>query len=343
MINVLVVDDSAVARQALTRALQRSRELHVAGTAHDAVFARTKMERAWPDVVVLDLELPRVDGLAFLKQLMAEHPTPVVVCSSLTVHGAEASVRALSAGAIAVFPKDQLRPGPGLLEAETQLARLVRDAAGTRVRAFTPTRPAPGALPRAAPGRGVSLVAIGASTGGTQALEVVIAALPADCPPLAVVQHMPERFTAAFAERLDGLGAVRVREARDGDIFRQGHVLIAPGGQHLSLRRRGAELVAEVLSAPPVNRHAPSVDVLFRAVARHLGADAAGFLLTGMGDDGARGLLEMRQAGATTWAQDEESCVVYGMPREAVLRGAATASLPLGRVAETIALLRGGR
>jgi two-component system chemotaxis response regulator CheB len=336
-VNLLIIDDSAVARQSLT-SLFALKDFEVE-TAIDAVFALSKMERHWPDVVVLDLELPRLDGLGFLKQVMANRPTPVVVCSGLTERGAQASMAALAAGAVAVFPKTALRVGS---DGGAELVRLVRAAAGSKVASpavlaapVQPHHPVPRGAAR--PGaRVVDVVAIGASTGGPQSLEVVLSALGAGCPPLVIVQHMPEKFTRAFADRLDGLSDLEVREAQGGEVLKPGLAFIAPGGRHLQVRRANGELVTEVLDAPPVNRHCPSVDVLFRSLAKLAGVKVAGLVMTGMGDDGARGLLELKNAGAATFAQDEATSVVYGMPKEAARLGAAEAVVPLPQLASVI-------
>ena len=339
-IGAMIVDDSATVRLALKQALEASHDIEVLDTAMDPLFALTKMNRRWPDVVVLDLEMPRMDGLAFLKRLMEERPTPVVICSSLTARGTETAMQALAAGAVAVFCKEDLGLGGTGAVTATALVQAVRAAAGARVRG-APTAPlAPVAVRAFAPQLSVTtehVVAIGTSTGGTQALEFVLPQLPRTCPGVVVVQHMPPKFTTAFAERLGKLSAVEVLEANGGERVLPGRVLIAPGGRHLVVRREGAYYVADVLDAPPVNRHRPSVDVLFRSVAKAAGRNAVGFLLTGMGDDGARGLLEMRQAGARTYAQDEASSVVFGMPKEAIALGAAESVVGLERVPRLIA------
>jgi two-component system chemotaxis response regulator CheB len=338
-IGAMIVDDSATVRLALKQALEASRDIEVLDTAMDPLFALTKMNRRWPDVVVLDLEMPRMDGLAFLKRLMEERPTPVVICSSLSARGTETAMQALAAGAVAVFCKEELGLGGVGAVSATALVQAVRAAASARVRSTA--APLTPVVPRAAtPLLAVTtehVVAIGTSTGGTQALEFVLPQLPRTCPGLVVVQHMPPKFTTAFAQRLAKLSAVEVLEANGGERVLPGRVLIAPGGRHLVVRREGAYYVADVLDAPPVNRHRPSVDVLFRSVAKAAGRNAVGFLLTGMGDDGARGLLEMRQAGARTYAQDEASCVVFGMPKEAIALGAAESVVALERVPRLIA------
>lgn len=333
-IQVLIVDDSAVVRQALADILGKARDIQVMGQAMDPIFAMSKMEKQWPDVILLDVEMPRMDGITFLRKIMAERPTPVIICSSLTAKGAETTMQALAAGAFTIFTKPTLGVKNFLEDASEDLVSAVRAAAGARMSRLphAPLQPvgqklsadvvlAPGFEAMAATTD--TFTAVGTSTGGTQALEYVLSALPRTCPGLVVVQHMPEKFTAAFAERLNSICEIEVKEAATGDRVLPGRALIAPGGRHLLVKRSGAQYVAEVLSAPPVNRHCPSVDVLFRSVAKFAGRNAKGVIMTGMGDDGARGLLEMRQAGAHTIAQDEESCVVFGMPKEAIKLGAA--------------------
>jgi len=346
-VKVLIVDDSAVVRQVLVAILGQDRNIKVIGHAMDPIFAMEKMAKEWPDVILLDVEMPRMDGLTFLRKIMAERPTPVIICSSLTAKGAETTMQALSAGAFAIFTKPTLGVKNYLEDASLDLVAAVRAAAGARMsrlpilRALS-TPPKLSADAVLAPGTEAMVVttdtftAIGTSTGGTQALEFVLAALPRTCPGIVVVQHMPEHFTAAFAERLNGICEIEVREARTGDRVLAGRALIAPGGKHLVVKRSGAQYLAEVVSAPPVNRHCPSVDVLFRSVAKFAGKNATGVIMTGMGDDGARGLLEMKQAGARTIAQDEASCVVFGMPREAIKLGAADRVVALQQIPELI-------
>ena len=302
----------------------------------------------WPDVIVLDVEMPRMDGISFLRKIMAERPTPVVICSTLTEAGASTTLQALAAGAVTVVAKPKVGLKGFLEENAREFVGAIREAAAARPRAIaaTPAHPAPAtrqqasALPTNSPRIGLDttekVVAIGTSTGGTQALEQVLVALPRIVAGIVIVQHMPEKFTASFAKRLDSLSAIEVKEAENGDRVLPGRALIAPGGRHMRVVRSGALYKVEVIDGPPVNRHKPSVDVLFRSVAACAGANALGILMTGMGDDGARGLLEMRQAGAPTIAQDEASCVVFGMPREAIRLGAAATVLPLDQIAEEI-------
>jgi two-component system chemotaxis response regulator CheB len=339
-IQVLVVDDSAVVRQVLREVLCEAPDIEVYATVSDPIFAMQKMHQKWPDVIVLDIEMPRMDGLTFLRQLMSDRPTPVIICSSLAEKGAELTLQALAAGAIDIFTKPQLGAKDFLLDTKQSLWAAVRAAAGARLRQSLPDQQI--AKKDASPKHQVDLVAmtsttdritvIGTSTGGTQALEAILVNLSRTCPGIAVVQHMPEKFTAAFAKRLDGLCEVEVKEAETGDRLIPGRVLIAPGGHHMEVQRSGAQYIAKVFRGPAVNRHCPSVDVLFRSAARSAGRNATGIIMTGMGDDGARGLLEMRQSGARTIAQDEASCIVFGMPREAINMGAAKEILSLMQI-----------
>lgn len=343
-IKVLVVDDSAVVRQVLSEVLNADAGIEVIATAPDPIFAQERMKKQWPDVFVLDVEMPRMDGITFLKKIMAERPTPVVICSSITEKGSETAMQALAAGAVGIVPK----PGIGnrrtaLEDAGSDLIRAVKAAAQANVknlRSMTGASPAAVMqkltadviLPAASQAMAQTterIVAIGTSTGGTQALELVLTALPRVSPGIVIVQHMPEKFTASFAARLNGLCQIEVREAQNGDRVMPGRALIAPGGRHMLLKRNGSQYHVEVVDGPVVNRHRPSVDVLFRSVAKFAGKNALGVIMTGMGDDGARGLKEMHEAGATTVAQDEATCVVYGMPREAVKLGGVDRSAPL--------------
>ncbi|ACE86223.1 protein-glutamate methylesterase/protein-glutamine glutaminase [Cellvibrio japonicus] len=340
-IDVLVIDDSAVVRQVLAVVLNEAPDIHVYAAASDPIFARHHMQKKWPDVIVLDIEMPRMDGLTFLRQLMGERPTPVVICSSLAEKGAELSLQALAAGAVDIVTKPQLGVKDFLMEAKHLLWQTVRAAASAHVH-----RHARQELPKSRAPQNTdlvsmamttdSIVVMGTSTGGTQALEQILSRISRTCPGIAVVQHMPEKFTAAFAKRLDSLCDVDVKEAETGDRLIPGRVLIAPGGHHLEVQRSGAQYVARVFRGPSVNRHCPSVDVLFRSAARSAGRNAMGIIMTGMGDDGARGLLEMRQAGSRTIAQDEASCVVFGMPKEAIQLGAAKEVMPLAQIPAVI-------
>jgi two-component system chemotaxis response regulator CheB len=334
-IRVLIVDDSAVVRQVLTTVLDHDPNITVMGTAADPIYAMQRMNADWPDVVVLDVEMPRMDGITFLKKLMSVRPTPVVICSTLTHKGAETTMAAMAAGAVGFISKPMSGLKSFLEEDSGDIVRAVKAAAAgdmRRMRAISnaPRTPPPAAgATRALPVTTDRLVAIGTSTGGTQALEAVLTALPRVAPGIVVVQHMPEKFTAAFAARLNGLCQSEVLEAKDGDRVLPGRVLIAPGGLHMSVRRDGAQYRVQVADGPPVNRHKPSVDVLFRSVADCAGANALGVIMTGMGDDGARGLKRMREAGARTVGQDEATCVVYGMPGEAFKMGAVEVEMPL--------------
>jgi len=347
-IQVLLVDDSAVVRQVLGALLQQDPAIEVMGAASDPIFALEKMRRQWPDVIVLDVEMPRMDGITFLRKIMDERPTPVVICSTLTEKGAETTMQAMSAGAVGIIAKPKVGLKDFLHEAVAEIAGAVKAAAQANVkrlarapRAAVPRKLSADAVLAPASGQAMAetterVVAIGTSTGGTQALETVLTALPRVCPGIVIVQHMPEKFTAAFAARLNNLCAIEVREGQNGDRVIPGRALIAPGGRHMLLRRSGAQYQVEVMDGPVVNRHRPSVDVLFRSVAKTAGKNALGIIMTGMGDDGAAGLLEMRNAGAFTIGQDEASCVVYGMPREAVKRGAVQKVLALEDIAGAI-------
>ncbi len=352
-IRVLVIDDSASVRQALVDLLERDGDIEVIDTASDPFVAAERLRVRTPDVITLDVEMPRMDGLTFLEKLMRQHPIPVVVCSSLTAHGAQTALAALDKGAVAVIEKPRGATPREWQETQINICDAVRAAARARLRR-RPTVAPPGPKLTAdailPPRRGDAMletteqvVAIGASTGGTEALLEVIRALPADGPGVLVVQHMPERFTTQFAARLDAQCRIRVKEAASGDTVLRGQVLIAPGNRHLLLKRSGARYFVEISDGPLVSRHRPSVDVLFRSTARYAGGNAIGVILTGMGDDGARGLAELRAAGARTIAQDEASCVVFGMPAEAIKRGAVERVLPLDRIAgEVVRLTRVG-
>ena len=347
-IKVMVVDDSAVVRQVVAQALAADTGIEVIGVASDPLFALERMRTNWPDVLIIDIEMPRMDGITFLKKIMAERPTPVVICSSLAEKGAQATFEALAAGAASIITKPKLGLKSFLEDSSNDIVQAVRSAAKANVRALRPsttinTRPnfTADVMLNAAYNPALShttdqLVAIGTSTGGTQALEAVLTRLPATTLGIVIVQHMPAVFTAMFAERLNGLCQIEVREAQNGDRVHPGRALIAPGGKHMMLKRNGAQYVVEVADGPLVNRHKPSVDVLFRSVAKFAGANALGIIMTGMGDDGARGLKEMHDAGAKTIAQDEASCVVFGMPKEAIKLGATDLTLPLDQIPAAI-------
>lgn len=334
-IRVLIVDDSAIVRMILRTQLEKEPDIEIVGTAPDPYVARDKIVRLNPDVVLLDIEMPRMDGLTFLRKLMRYYPLPVVIVSSLTPQGGNVALEALQAGAVEVMCK----PGGSFSVGEMAfaLAEQIRAAAHAVVVGKAPAAPQHAERPRLSMSRTTTqVVAIGASTGGTQAIQTILTRFPVNAPGTVIVQHMPEQFTAAFAQRLNGICAVEVREAQTGDTVLQGTVLIAPGNHHIVLRRSGARYYVEVKDGPLVCRHRPSVEVLFKSVARCAGANAVGVILTGMGADGANAMFEMRETGAWTVAQDEASCVVYGMPGEAVARGAVCEILPLAEIADAL-------
>lgn len=347
-IRVLIVDDSASVRQTMTRILSADPQIEVIAAAGDPFAAARYIKDSLPDVVTLDVEMPRMDGITFLRKLMSQCPLPVVMCSSLTEEGSETLLQALEAGAVDVICKPRSGVADFLAEQEQRIRDVVKGAAQARVgpggpRAVTKPQakltadavlPPPGS--RAMSRTTEMVVCIGASTGGTEALRAVLEALPANAPGIVIVQHMPENFTRSFAQRLDSLCEVDVKEAEDGDTVMRGHVLIAPGGRHTLLTRQGARYTVSVRDGPLVSRHRPSVDVLFRSAAQSAGSNAVGVILTGMGDDGAQGMLEMKQAGARTIAQDEATSIVFGMPKEAIARGAVDRVVPLGAVAREL-------
>jgi len=345
-IRAMVVDDSAVVRQVIGALLTADPQIQLIGAHSDPLFALRAMEKEWPDVIVLDVEMPRMDGITFLKQIMSTRPTPVVICSTLTTRGAPTTLEALKAGAFEIVEKPTSGVRDHLQAQGWQLVATVKAAASANVRALARRAGAAPVPVDAAPAHVLPakamvettdrIVAIGTSTGGTQALEVLLARLPVTSPGIVIVQHMPEHFTLSFAQRLDSVCAIRVKQADDGERVLPGQALIAPGGRHLQVRRQGAYYHAVVKDGPPVSRHRPSVNVLFQSVAQHAGRNAIGIIMTGMGDDGARGLLEMKDAGATTFAQDEDSCVVFGMPKEAIKLGAADDVLPLDALHEAV-------
>ena len=344
-IRVLIVDDSAVVRQTLCEVLSSDPEIEIAATAGDPFVAADRIRDEMPDVITLDIEMPRMDGLTFLQKLMSQHPIPVVICSSLAEEGAQSTLRALEYGAVDIITKPKLGTKQFLEESRLMLCEAVKAAAGARLQ---PLRGSSVVQPKltadailAAGTRAMvetteKIVVIGASTGGTEALKTVLEALPPDVPGIVIVQHMPELFTRSFAERLDGLCQISVKEAQTNDSVLRGRALIAPGNHHLLVKRSGARYCVEIKDGPLVCRHRPSVDVLFRSAARYAGQNAVGVILTGMGDDGARGMLEMKQAGAVTIAQDEATCVVFGMPKEAIKCGAVEKVLPLESIAGAI-------
>lgn len=348
-IKVMVVDDSAVVRQVVSSVLKSDSEIEVCGAVADPLFAMTRMRMQWPDVIVLDIEMPRMDGISFLKKIMAERPTPVVICSTLTEKGADTTMQAISAGAVEIITKPKVGLKGFLHDSAKVLINAVKAASRANLKPLqramasnlkvSPKLSADAVLAASKTSRlktTEQLVAIGTSTGGTQALELVLKALPRVSPGIVIVQHMPEKFTAAFAERLDSLCEISVKEAKHNMRVLPGQALIAPGGKHMQLKRSGAQYYVEVIDGPLVSRHRPSVDVLFRSVAQSASGNALGIIMTGMGDDGVKGMLEMRRAGAVTLAQDEASCVVYGMPKEAVKCGAVERSLSLSEIPQAI-------
>ncbi len=346
-VRVLVVDDSALVRKLMVAMLAGDAEIEVVGTAADPLIAREKIKQLNPDVLTLDVEMPRMDGLTFLENLMRLHPMPVVMVSSLTVQGADVTLRALELGAVDYFAKPSTDLASSFGDSAQELCAKVKLAAQTRPRARTtvhklevaPRLSADAVLPRAqTPGTrgGSPIIAIGASTGGTEAVRVVLESMPPDAPPILVTQHIPAAFSGPFAARMDRCSAMRVCEAQDGQPIQSGHAYIAPGSHHLLIMWDGARHVCRLHDGPLVNRHKPSVDVLFRSMAASAGAATIAVLLTGMGDDGARGLLELHQAGAATLVQDEDSSVVWGMPGAAWKLGAARDMLPLDHIAERL-------
>ncbi len=336
---LLIVDDSALMRRVLTQIFSEDPEIEIVGTAGDPYAARDKIKSLHPDVLTLDVEMPRMDGLTFLEKLMRAHPMPVVMISSLTSNGAETTLKALSLGAVDYIPKPRLDIANKTFELAEEIVTRVKAAAKARV---VPHLQRENASRRTIPLQidhfpfPHKVVAIGASTGGTEALRELLTSLPANFPGIVIVQHMPETYTGKFAERLNSLCAIAVREARNGDLVLPGVALVAPGGKQMTVQHREGQNTVRIYEGGRVNRHAPSVDVLFSSCARALGADAVGVILTGMGSDGARGLLEMRQAHAFTIAQDEASCVIFGMPKEAIAVGAVDCVLPLSRISSAL-------
>jgi len=354
-IQVLVVDDSATVRQTLTQILNSDPDIEVSGVAGDPYAAAARIRQMRPDVITLDVEMPRMDGLTFLDKLMSQHPIPTVICSTLTAAGSDTALQALERGAVDIITKPTLGTKEFLEESRVRICDIVKSAARAKLPKLHINRPVMHVAPKLtadailerAPVNGAMIqttekvVVVGASTGGTEALKDFLEAMPGDCPGIVIVQHMPENFTARFAERLNQTCRVTVREAANGDSVIRGQALIAPGNRHLLLKRSGARYYVEVNDGPLVSRHRPSVDVLFRSAARYAGRNTVGVIMTGMGDDGAKGMLEMKQAGATNLAQNEESCVVFGMPAEAIKLGAADRVLPLsGLAGEVLRLCR---
>lgn len=346
-IKVLIVDDSALVRQTLTEILSSDEGLEVIATASDPYAAARKMRDEMPDVITLDIEMPGMDGLTFLQKIMTQHPVPVVICSSLTGGGSLTALKAMELGAAEIITKPKLGTKQFFVEAKIRICDAVKAAAKASLRKIIqpmPVEPKLTAdvilekpLSRAMIQTTEKVIVVGASTGGTEALRVFLEEVPLYSPGIVIVQHMPEGFTSAFAKRLDSICKITVKEAENGDAVLRGHALIAPGNHHLLLKRSGAKYYVEVKEGPMVCRHRPSVDVLFRSAARYAGSNAVGILMTGMGDDGAKGLFEMRQAGAYTIAQDEKTSVVFGMPHEAIKLGAAEAVLPLQQISRHLA------
>ncbi len=352
LIKVLVVDDSAIVRQALTDILESDPKIEVIGAAADPFLAVSKMEQEVPDVITLDIEMPRMDGITFLKKIMSQHPLPVIICSTLTEKGSDLTLQAMECGALDIITKPKLGTKQFFEESRVRICDAVKAAAEAKLKNLSspqrssvkvePKRSADSVLPqgRAKPAEMFrtteKVVLVGASTGGTEALRVLLEGMPMDSPGIVIVQHMPEHFTTGFAKRLDSLCSITVKEARDSDTVLRGQALIAPGNRHLLLKRSGARYQVQIKDGPLVSRHRPSVDVLFRSGARYAGKNAIGVIMTGMGDDGARGMQEMHQAGAFTMAQDEDSCVVFGMPQEAIRLGCVDLVLPLPSIAGEI-------
>ncbi len=342
-IRVLIVDDSAVVRQALKETLESDPAIQVLGVASDPFVAAARMTEEVPDVITLDVEMPRMDGITFLKKIMTQHPMPVVICSSLAGSGSETALKALEYGAVEIIAKPRLGTKQFIEESRVKICDVVKAAAQVnpktcRIRCpdVAPKLTADVILAKPASRAMVQttekVVVVGASTGGTEALKLFLEALPHDAPGIAIVPHMPEHFTAAFAKRMDSLCRVSVKEAEDNDTVMPGRALIAPGNRHLLLKRSGARYFVEIKDGPLVARHRPSVDVLFRSAARYAGRNCVAVIMTGMGDDGARGMAELKESGAFTIAQDEESCVVFGMPKEAIKLGGVEKIVPLEKI-----------
>jgi two-component system chemotaxis response regulator CheB len=348
-IKVMIVDDSAVVRQTMSEILGSDPDIEVMATANDPFAAAARLKEEIPDVITLDVEMPRMDGLTFLQKIMSQHPIPVVMCSSLTGEGSVSAMKALECGAVDIITKPRVGTKQFLEESKMRICDAVKAAAQARLRKMSPQTiqrspklTADAVLSRPAGSNKAMLqttekvVVIGASTGGTEALRVFLEMLPEDAPGIVIVQHMPEHFTSAFSQRLDTLCRITVKEAENNDTVVRGRALIAPGNQHLLLKRSGARYYVEIKDGPLVSRHRPSVDVLFRSAARYAGKNAVGVIMTGMGDDGARSMKEMYDAGAITIAQDEATCVVFGMPAEAIKHGGVHKIMPLQRIAQEV-------
>jgi len=348
----MVIDDSAVVRQVISQVLNETSDIEVYAVANDPIFAYTKMQKQWPDVIILDIEMPRMDGITFLKKIMAERPTPIIICSSLAEKGAELSLNALASGAFDIVTKPQIGLKNFLEESGSEIKNVVRAAVNAKLSRFKTSST------NSAPSKKINdiintkdeqttdiaamahttdrVIAIGSSTGGTIALEKVLIGLSQTCPGVVIVQHMPEKFTKAFADRLNSICEIEVLEASSGDRIIPGRALIAPGGKHLQVKRSGAQYITIVSEGPAVNRHCPSVDVLFNSVANSAKHNATGVIMTGMGNDGAQGLLAMKKSGSNTFAQNEASCVVFGMPKEAIKLNAAKHIVDLNEIAQLI-------
>ncbi len=350
-IKVLIVDDSAVVRQTLENILTSDPEIEIMGSAADPFFAAEKIKKAIPDVIMLDIEMPRMDGLTFLSKIMTQHPIPVIICSSLTGDGTETAIKAMEYGAVDIITKPRLETKIFLEESKIRICDSVKAAAKSSVSKFKrkeslvvhPKLSADAVIPEIKKYSMINttdkIIAVGASTGGTEAIKDFLQVLPLDIPGIIIVQHMPEVFTKSFADRLNEICKITVKEAQNNDSVLRGHALIAPGNKHMLLKRSGARYYVEIKDGPLVNRHRPSVDVLFRSTARYAGKNAIGVIMTGMGDDGAKGMLEMKEAGAYTIAQDEKTSVVYGMPKEAVKIGGVDKICPLDEIARHIDII----
>jgi len=345
-ISVLIVDDSAIVRQGISQVLSGESDIEVMATASDPFAAAEKLRHAIPDVIILDIEMPRMDGLTFLRKIMSQHPIPIIICSTLSTKGAATTMKALEYGAVDIIEKPKLSTKQFILESKILFCDAVRAAAQVQPKRMAkPLNPAPkltadAILPKTHSGAMIQtteqVVAVGASTGGTEALRIFLESLPGNAPGIVIVQHMPENFTAAFASRLNGLCQVQVKEAQDNDTVHSGKALIAPGNRHMLLKRSGARYYVTLKDGPLVSRHRPSVDVLFRSTARYAGQNAIGVIMTGMGDDGAKGLAEMKEQGAATIAQDEATSVVFGMPKEAIKLGCVDHIVPLHHIAQKV-------
>ncbi|MCC5815193.1 MAG: chemotaxis response regulator protein-glutamate methylesterase [Leptospira sp.] len=345
-IKVMIVDDSALVRQVLGEYIKKDADLELIATCPDPLFAIEKMKKEWPDVIVLDIEMPRMDGLSFLRKIMGERPTPIVICSTLAEENSETTFIALQEGALEIITKPKIGLKGFLEESFDEITNAIKSAYSANLKTFRRNReidPKNSSPKTELDAKQISIsglkatekiIAIGTSTGGTIALEKVTLMLdPAKTPGIVVVQHMPEKFTKSFADRLHAISSMNVKEALHGERILPGHMYIAPGNRHMQIKRSGAQYTIQISDGPLVNRHRPSVDVLFRSVAREVGKNAVGVIMTGMGDDGASGLLEMKKSGAFTIAQNEDTCVVFGMPKEAIRKGAVDKVLPLERIA----------